>query len=113
MGWNSAYRSLSDEMDTHVLLDLWAWHGFLCFSYIVLERRGEVVVLIDTLAGSKEGVWFGLRNFADGVSCDMCVCIQTLVVAFTRAPQWHRVSQMLPKTQGLGSSESRPIPASH
>lgn len=73
-----------------------------------------MVLLIDTFAGSKEGVWFGLRNCADGVSCDdMGMCIQTLVVAFTRAPQWHRVSQMLPKTQGLGSSESHPIPASY
>lgn len=39
MGWNSAYRSLLDEMDTHALPDFWAWHGILCFSYIVLEKR--------------------------------------------------------------------------
>lgn len=65
------------------------------------------------LAGSKEGVWFGLPNCADGVPCDdMGMCIQTLVVAVTRAPQWHRVSQML-LTQGPGSSESHPLPASH
>ena len=103
MGWNSAYRSLSDEMDTHVLPDFWAWHGILRFSYIVLERRGGGCCY-DRQVGRQQGrsmVW--LRNFAGGVSCDdVGMCIQTLVVAFTRAPSSTECPKCYPRPRDLG-----------